>query len=91
MKAFIPLIALLVTVIAGTVGAVNYFAKVEDLKLVELRLEQKIQQDQIYFIQQRLWQLYDRYGTDDCNRMPHPACGECRQLKLKLTELTRSS
>jgi len=47
-------------------GGINYFAKANDLKLVELRLDQKIVSDQVTQIQRRMWLLEDRHGGIDC-------------------------
>ncbi len=41
-------------------GGISYFATASDLKLVELRLEQKIVNDQVMQLKQRMWQLEDR-------------------------------
>lgn len=49
-------------------GGISYFAKAEDLKLVELRLEQKIVNDQMIQIKQKLWQLEDRNKGMDCTK-----------------------
>jgi hypothetical protein len=84
---WIPLIVLLITVIGGTVGTVTFFAKADDLQLVEQRLDQKIKADKVYFLQQRLWQLYDRYKTEDCAQMPQPSSNECRGIKAKMEML----
>jgi hypothetical protein len=48
-------------VIGLALGAIAYFAKADDLKLVEMRLEQKIQADRVYTTQEQIWQLEDKY------------------------------
>lgn len=90
-KEMIAIIALLFTVMGGTVGAVNYFAKADELKQVEYRLDQKIKADKVYYIKRRLWQLYDRYNTENCNQMPQPAVNECRELKAQLESLIKEA
>lgn len=87
LRENLQLIIALAAVFSLAFGAVAYFAKASDLDQVAMRLEQKIKADQIYYLQQRLWQLYDRYKTEDCNKMPQPACGECRSIKAKLEAL----
>jgi len=47
-------------------GGISYFATASDLRLVELRLEQKIVNDQIMQLKQRMWQLEDRNKSKDC-------------------------
>lgn len=38
------------------------FAKAQEVRTLELRLEQKIQQDRAFALQERMWNLEDRYG-----------------------------
>lgn len=80
------LAAVAVTVLMGSaVTAVEYFAKDADLALVAQRLEQKIQSDQMWQVQQRLWQLEDRNQARECDQYRNePDKSECRLLKLKL-------
>jgi len=75
----------LTTLVAAVGGGVTYFAKDSDLKLVDMRLEQKIKADERYQTQQRLWQLQDRYTTTDCSKFTNDCDkAECRLLKLRL-------
>ena len=80
------LLAVAVTVLMGSaVAAVEYFAKDAELALVAGRLDQKIQSDQMWQVQQRLWQLEDRNQARDCNDYRNePDKCECRMLKLRL-------
>jgi hypothetical protein len=80
------LLAVAMTVLMGsTVTAVEYFAKDADLVLVAQRLEQKIQSDQMWQVQQRLWQLEDRNQARECDQYRNEADkGECRMLKLRV-------
>jgi hypothetical protein len=56
LQAFIAL-----CVICGfAFGAVHYFAAAADLQLVELRLDQKIVNDAIRDIEQRIWLIEER-------------------------------
>lgn len=41
-------------------GSIQYFATAEDLRLVEMRLDQKIVADQSIDLKRRQWQLEDR-------------------------------
>ena len=83
----IAVVGLAIVVIGGTVGAVNYFAKDVDVKLIAMRLEQKIKNDEIWFVEKQLHRLFDRHQTRDCMRMPMPDCQTCRELKSKLKKL----
>jgi hypothetical protein len=66
MKAILEGIVALCVLVGMLVGAHAYFAKAQDLKLVEFRLEQKIINDQGNYIQQRMWALEDRNGGPNC-------------------------
>ena len=52
-------------VIGMLFGAMNYFAKAEDLKLTQLRLDQKILEDRTFTIQAQMWELERRNGGPD--------------------------
>lgn len=47
-------------------GGIAYFATAKDLKLVDLRLDQKIVNDAVYDLQRQLTQLERQYGSQDC-------------------------
>lgn len=69
-------------------GALSYFAKADDLQLVEMRLENKIVGDQIYQLKQRAWQLEDRNGSTDCSKWINQRDkNEYREIKMKIEEL----
>ena len=70
-------------VISGAVH--SYFAKDKDLKLVEYRLNTKILQDKIDYLQIRIWKLEDRYGSLD--KMPSDIKSQYRQLQKDLKRL----
>ena len=58
-------------------------AKAEDvnksIQALSIRLEQKIQDDRLSNIQQRIWNLEDRYGTDKTKMTP-AVCDTYRRL-----------
>lgn len=74
----------IIAILSIIFGTMNYFAKAEDLKLVELRLEQKIISDQLYQTQQRVWQLEDRNQGIDCSRWRQSEKEEYRILKEQI-------
>ena len=74
-------------VLCGAIfGSITYFAKAEDVRLVEMRLDQKIIQDRIDWLQQRQFTLQDRHGTD-INSMPQSVKEEYRQVKCEIENL----
>ena len=75
------------TLIAITLGGMAYFAKADDLKLVELRLDQKIVNDQIMQLQNRLWQLEDRHDGAKCDQWPQSVKEEHRKLRAEIDDL----
>jgi hypothetical protein len=82
-------VVVLITVIGGTAGAITYFAKDTDLQQVEFRLEKKIQGDNILRIQERIWQLEDRYQGRDCSEWIESDREEYRNLKSQLEMLKK--
>lgn len=60
------------------------YALARDLQLVEVRLEQKINSDQINNLQRRIWSIEDRYSDV---QMPETVAEELRELKLQLEQL----
>lgn len=88
LKDNLQVILVIGAVIGMTVSSMAYFAKANDLQLVEQRLDQKIQADQVYYMQRRLWQLYDYYKTQNCEAMPQPGKDECRAIKTELAKFT---
>ena len=88
LKDNLQLILAIGAVIGMVLGGITYFAKASDLKQVAMRLEQKITQDKVYYLKRQLWALYDKHKTTDCNQMPAPDCGICRDIKHQLFQLT---
>jgi hypothetical protein len=82
-------IVALFTIIAGVFASVTYFARASDLQQVEFRLEQKIQGDNILRIQERIWQLEDRYQGRDCSEWIESDREEYRSLKSQLELLKK--
>ena len=52
----------------------------EEIQQTQTRLEQKIQEDRSYNIQERIWKLEDRYGFD-FEQMPPEIIDQYRRLK----------
>jgi hypothetical protein len=55
-----------IIVIATAIGLLFYLdayvAKAKDVEQLEIRLDQKILQDRIDFLQAQIWKIEDRYG-----------------------------
>lgn len=85
---FATIIALF-TIIGGVFASVTYFARASDLQQVEFRLEKKIQGDNILRIQERIWQLEDRYQGKDCSEWLESDREEYRSLKSQLELLKK--
>lgn len=66
MKSILEPIIALAAVIGIVLGGMAYFAKAQDLRLVEMRLDQKIVTDQVQQMQSRLWILEDRNKGKPC-------------------------
>jgi hypothetical protein len=62
------------------------YAHAPNVVLIEMRLEQKILTDRAAQLQQRVWKIEERYGTD-LFEAPGTVREEYRQLKLELQDL----
>ena len=63
------------TIVALAFSGNAYLAKAKDLQLLAMRVEQKIVNDQIYNLQERLYNYEDRHGCVDlqgCKDMMSP-------------------
>jgi hypothetical protein len=58
----------LATIISLAFGAHNYFAKAEDLRLVSIRIDQKILGDRAHQIQEEIWNIKREYGETPLER-----------------------
>lgn len=80
-----------VALVAGIIfGGLAYFAKAEDLRFVQLRLDQKIVSDQLYDTQKQAWDLEERnrdYGPE-CSKWPDKRDRErYKVLRVQLEKL----
>lgn len=72
----------------GAVAAVDSrYAKQVYVEKIEQRLDQKIWSDRYYQIQQRIWQLQDRYPIPQ--NMPQSVKEELRKLKFLKEQIER--
>ena len=67
----------------------NTYAHQDDVQQIEMRLEQKILNDRLNQIQQRMWRLEDRYGDSLNPKDNETAWEEYRQLKDERDRITR--
>ena len=81
------LAALVTSLYSGAVWIDDRYANKDDVRLIELRLEQKIQQDRVQQIQQRIWQIEDRYRDKLQRPENSDAYNEYRKLKDELEGL----
>ena len=61
IQKIIGIIVGMAAVVSICFGADAYFAKSARVAMVEKRLDQKIVQDQINYIQEQLWKIEDRF------------------------------
>lgn len=92
LKKIITIVSFLI-VLGGAVGGLmawsDTFAKQCDLEVLSSRLEQKILDDRLHNLQQRMWSLEDRYGGPEVPLAPNEIKIEYRQLKLELEAVKR--
>jgi hypothetical protein len=94
-KDTIQTIVSICVLIGIALGAIAYFASAKDVELIAMRLDQKITNDQIIAVSQRMWQLEDRYpGQPNCSTWSGPNAAkdakEYRRLKLEIERLKKS-
>jgi hypothetical protein len=77
-----------ITIVGGVWAANDYVAKQKDLDYLSMRLEQKIQADEVRQLQQEMWRIEDRYGTD-VRKMPESIRCRYRDIKARLAVLYR--
>lgn len=88
MKDVLQIIIAFGIICGIVVGGLTFFAKADDLKLVEMRLDQKIVSDQIQQTQSRVWQLEDRNQGKPCSEWKNPdEKNEYRKLNEQLKHL----
>jgi len=90
IKDYLSTIIAFAAVVGLTLGAISYFATAADLQLVQLRLDQKIVNDQLFDVQRQVWVLEERniaHGPD-CALWPDARDREqYRRLKVNLEDL----
>lgn len=75
----------LTTIVGASIGLDNRWAKAEEVKHLELRLDQKIIMDKIGNMQERIWKFDDRFLSID--KMPPSVKEEYRQLQKDIVDL----
>ena len=84
LEMLITVGAAITMIIAG----ITYFATAKDLKLVDMRLEQKIVNDGVYDITRQMQQLERKYKSKDCTTWTGEDAvydsGEYERMKLQL-------
>jgi hypothetical protein len=89
-KELIEVMIALFVVVGMAFGANEYFAKHDDLFLVQSSQRLHFTAHAINETQARIWNLEDRYGTDNCLLWNNPKDKEeYRQLKEKLEKLKK--
>ena len=79
VAASVSFVLTLVTITGALFAIDDRWAKASEVKMIELRLDQKIYSDRLYDIQKRMWKLEDRYGDE--KSMPPEVKEEYRKLK----------
>jgi hypothetical protein len=89
-KDIAQLVVAVIVILGAALGAIEYFAKADELELVDMRLEQKIVGDSISNLTRQMWQLEDKYGNKNCSTWSDPRDRErYRNLNLQLEQLKK--
>lgn len=90
LKDNVETILTILVIIGMVVGGISYFAKDDDLKLVDLRLEQKIVSDGIFNLTMQMTQLEAKYGNRPCSTWnDYQDQQQYQRLKLQLDSLQK--
>jgi hypothetical protein len=87
-KGIGAILAALGFMVSSTLAVEYRYAKNDRLKLVEMRLEQKIQQDRYWWLKDRLQRLNRAYP--DSRRAPTEIREECGNLEREIMEIEKS-
>lgn len=88
LKKYLTIAVSILVFVSAIVGANEYLAKASELELISMRLDQKILNDRLYNLQNRVWAIEDRYGTD-VTKMLENIRTEYRRLLREIEELKR--
>lgn len=72
------ILGVLIAAVSAFFAIDSHYAKAADVKVVQQRLELKIQEDRLDRLQERIWKLEDRY--QDFSKAPAPVKEEKRKL-----------
>ena len=89
IKRGLEILVALFLILGGVWGATEFFAKADDLRLVEFRLDKKIQSDRAADIQKRIWMLEEHYKDMTLPSVPQVVKEEYKCLKLELQEVIK--
>lgn len=77
-----------ITIVTTAIQVDRYYAKAAEVQQIEWRLDQKIIQDRVNALQERIWRLEDRYGIDTTEMAPEIR-EEIRKLKAERKHLDK--
>ena len=72
-------LSLVATIVGGYFVIDSHYAKAEEFKKLEMRVEQKILSDRVDRLQERIWKLEDRYPQRV--QAPNPIQQQWRELE----------
>ena len=84
IQAVAAFLALVVSIVTSYVAIDTHYAKAEEFKKLELRLDQKIRADRSEKLQERIWKIEDRYP--DKSKIPPDINDNLRIMNKELKE-----
>ena len=88
ISIILGIVVSLFTISGGIYAVETHYAKKAEVKLLAERLDQKILQDRLYNIQERIWKLQDRYETIE--KMPTSVKEEYRKLEMEKEQISNT-
>lgn len=89
LNRVVPAIVGIIAIVGASIGAYNFFAHADELKVVEMRLDYKILGDMAYDIRREMNQIEDRNKTTDCLKMVPVDRTRYRKLYIQLEDLEK--
>lgn len=90
MKTIIAILTILAFAFGAYFYLEDHYAKAEDVRKIEKRLDYKIVSDQLQSIMERIWKIRDRYEKKEMDITVKEELRELEKKKEELTNRTKS-
>lgn len=88
VKSILAVVVILISIAGSIIAMTTYFAKASDVQQVEVKIDIYILSQRADQLQQRMWQLEDRYKCD-MTEMPPEARESYRRAEKEREDILR--